>query len=53
MGKIIKDERANNGVLNPTKKTNDRVTRISLKTGAELRCSGRKAVPAPLVASVV
>ena len=36
-----------------TYKTKDRVTRTPLKTGGELRCSGRVAVPAPLVAPVV
>ena len=30
-------------------KTKDRVTRTSLKTGGELMCPGRVAVPAPLV----
>ena len=36
-----------------THKTRNRVTRTPLKTGGELRCSGRVAVPAPLVAPVV
>ena len=36
-----------------THKTKDRVTRTPLKTGGELRCSGRVAVPAPLVTPVV
>jgi transcriptional regulator NrdR family protein len=36
-----------------TYKTKDRVTRTPLKTGGELRCSGREAVPAPLVEPVV
>ena len=36
-----------------TYKTEDRVTRTPLKTGGELRCSGRVAVPAPLVTPVV
>ena len=36
-----------------THKTKDRVTRTPLKTGVDLRCSGRVAVPAPLVAPVV
>jgi hypothetical protein len=37
-----------------THKTKDRVTRQSpLKTGDELRCSGRGAVPTPLAAPVV
>jgi hypothetical protein len=37
---------------NITHKTTDRVTRTPLKTGGELRCSGRIAVPAPLMAPV-
>jgi hypothetical protein len=36
-----------------THTTRNRVTRTPLKTGGELRCSGRVAVPAPLVAPVV
>ena len=36
-----------------TGKTKGRVTRTPPKTGDELRCSGRVAVPAPLVAPVV
>jgi hypothetical protein len=36
-----------------THKTKDRVTRTPLTIGGELRNSGRLAVPAPLVASVV
>jgi hypothetical protein len=32
-----------------TYKAKDRVTRTPLKTGGDLRCSGRVAVPAPLV----
>ena len=35
------DNRTNNGLQNTTQKTKDRVTRTSLKTGEELRCSGR------------
>jgi len=35
-----------------THKTKDGVTRTPLKTGGELRCSGRVVVPAPLVAPV-
>jgi len=34
-------------------KTKDRVIRTPLKTGGELRCSGREAVPSQLVAPVV
>ena len=33
--------------------TEDRVTRTPLKTGGELRCSGRVAVPAPPVTPVM
>jgi hypothetical protein len=33
--------------------TEDRVTRTPLKTGGEFRCSGRVAVPAPLVTPVM
>jgi hypothetical protein len=36
-----------------TYKTKDRVTRTPVKTGDERRCSGRVAVPAPLMAIVV
>jgi len=36
-----------------THKTKDQVTRTPLKTGDELRCSGREAVAAPLVAPVM
>ena len=36
-----------------THKAKDGVTRTPLKTGGELRCSGRVIVPAPLVALVV
>jgi hypothetical protein len=35
-----------------TYKAKDRVTRTPLKTGGERRCSGRLAVPAPLVTLV-
>jgi hypothetical protein len=35
-----------------TDKTKDPVTPTALKTGGELRCSGREAVPALLVASI-
>ena len=50
-------ERTNNdlqNIHNPNlkHKTKDRITRTPLKCGGELRCSGREAVPAPLVASV-
>ena len=36
-----------------THKTKDRVTRISLKTRGELKCSRRVIVPVPLVALVM
>ena len=36
-----------------TYKTKDRVTRTPLKSGGKLNCSGRVAVPAPLVTPVV
>jgi hypothetical protein len=36
-----KDKRTNNDLQNITHKTKDRVTRTPLKTGGELRCSGR------------
>jgi hypothetical protein len=35
------DNRINNGRQNTPQKTKDRATRTSLKTGEELRCSGR------------
>ena len=38
---------------NYTHKAKDRVTRTTLKTGDELRCSDGRAVPAPVVALVV
>ena len=44
-----RDRRPNNNLQNTTQKTKDRVTRTPLKTGGELRCSGRVPVPAPLV----
>jgi len=40
----------NYDLQNTTQKTKDRVTRTPIKTGGKLRCSGRVAVPAPLVA---
>jgi hypothetical protein len=36
-----KDKRTNNDLQNITHKITDRVTRTPLKTGDELRCSGR------------
>ena len=41
MAKKKKYKRTNNDLLNTTHKTKDRVTRTPLKTGVELRCSGR------------
>jgi hypothetical protein len=38
---------------NITMKTQDRTIRTPLKTGGEIECSGRVAVPSPLVTSVV
>ena len=52
-GQKQKDKRTNNDPQNITHKTEDRATRTPLKTGGELRCSGRVAVPAPLVEPVV
>ena len=40
-GQKKKDKMANNDLQNSTHKTKDRVTRTPLKTGGELRCSGR------------
>jgi len=40
-GQKKKCKRTNNNLQNITYKTKDRVTRITLKTGDELRCSGR------------
>jgi hypothetical protein len=50
---LKKVQKDNNDLQNITHKTKDKITRIPLKTGGELRCSGRIAVPAPLVALVV
>jgi len=52
-GQQKKYKRTNNDLQTITHKTKDQVTRTSLKTGGELRCSGRVVVPAPLVAPVV
>jgi hypothetical protein len=41
MVKIKRDKKTNNDLQNNTHKTKDRVTRTPLKTGGELRCSGR------------
>jgi hypothetical protein len=59
--RISKENRQHNGQKKKykqrstkhTHKTKDLVTRTPLKTGGELRCSGRVAVPAPLVTPVV
>ena len=40
-GQKIKDIRTNNDLQNITQKTKDQATWTSLKTGSELRCSGR------------
>ena len=49
-GQKKKCKRTNNDRQNIHHKTKDRVTRTPLKTGGELRCSGRVPVPAPLMA---
>jgi hypothetical protein len=36
-----KEKRTNNDLQNNTQKIKDRATRTSLKTGGELRCSGK------------
>jgi hypothetical protein len=36
---MAKRQRTNNDLQNTTQKTNDRATRILLKTGVELMCS--------------
>jgi hypothetical protein len=41
MAKRQKDKTTNNDPQNITQKTKDRVTRTPLKSGVELRCSGR------------
>ena len=38
---MTKDKRTNNDLQNTTQSTKDRTTRTQLKTGDELRCSGR------------
>ena len=52
-GQKFKDKRTNNDLQNITHKTKDQVTLTPIKTGDELMCSGRVAVPAPLVKPVV
>jgi len=51
-GQKKKDKFTNNDLQNITHKAKERVTRTPLKTGGELRWSGRVAVPAPLVAPI-
>jgi hypothetical protein len=41
MVKRKKDQRPSNDLQNTTQKTKDRATRATLKSGGELRCSGR------------
>jgi len=41
-GQMKNEKRRNNDLQNNTQKTKDRVTRTPLKTGGELRCSGRE-----------
>jgi len=41
MAKRKMDKRTNNDLPNITPKTKDRVRRTPVKTGGELRCSGR------------
>ena len=53
MAKMKRIKKENSDLQNTTQKTKDRATRTSLKTGSELRCSGRVGVPVPLVANVV
>jgi hypothetical protein len=50
---ILRIKKENSDLQNTTQKTKYRATRTLLKTGSDLRCSGRVGVPVPLVASVV
>jgi hypothetical protein len=50
---MAKRKRTNNDPQSTTQKTKGRATRIPLKTGGELGCSGRVAIPTPLVAPIV
>jgi hypothetical protein len=50
---IRKRTNEQNNLQSITHKTKDQVTRTPLKTGDEFKCSGRMAVPAPLLALVV
>jgi len=51
MAKIKQSQKDKQDIQSITHKTKERVTRTPLKSGRELRCSGR--VPAPLVAPVL
>jgi len=42
MAKRKKDKRTKNDLQNTMHKTKDRATRTPLKTGGELKCSGRR-----------
>jgi hypothetical protein len=48
-----KDKRTNSDLQNITHKIKDEVTRIPLKTGVNSRSPEGKAVPPPLLASVL
>jgi len=54
-GQIVQwaKEKGQTMIYKTTQKTKDLATPTPLKTGGELRCSGRKAVPGPLVAPFV
>ena len=52
-GQKKKNKRTNNDLKKTTQKTKDQATRTPLKIGSEIWCSGKVAVPAPLVAPVV
>jgi hypothetical protein len=47
------ERKSTKGQTTSTHKTKDRVARTKLKTGGELGCSGRVAVPPPLVTPIV
>ena len=51
--RCLRYRRSNQNLQNITHKTKNRVTRTPTKYRGELMCSGRVAVPAPLVAPVV
>jgi hypothetical protein len=48
-----KDKSTSNDIQNIKQKTKDRATRTPLNAGGELRCSGRLAITATHVATVV